>query len=146
MWKFCGKAHSPEKATCPKLWGNYAFPQNFHTRKLGENCGIFHSGWVMRFILKTSSNSKMLCIGNYTLFSPFFLFLWKSISQKFKLLVTQEINLVYLKLPKTLLFVEKKNMSTLKLKLLAKEVYTDLPHKIHPTLIICEIFNQKRFL
>ena len=24
------------KAICPKLWGNHAFPQNFHTRKLGE--------------------------------------------------------------------------------------------------------------
>ena len=32
MWKFCGKA----QAIRPKLCGNCAFPQNFHTMKLGE--------------------------------------------------------------------------------------------------------------
>ena len=30
VWKFYGKAIRP------KLWGNCAFPQNFHTMKLGE--------------------------------------------------------------------------------------------------------------
>ena len=38
--KFCEKARFPNSfgqfATRPKLCGNCAFPQNFHTRKLGE--------------------------------------------------------------------------------------------------------------
>ena len=37
LWKFCGKArflHSFGQR--PKLCGNCAFPQNFHTRKSGE--------------------------------------------------------------------------------------------------------------
>ena len=33
VWKFCGKA---QFAIRPKLCGNCAFPQHFHTRKLGE--------------------------------------------------------------------------------------------------------------
>ena len=36
MLKFCGKANSP------KLCGNCGFPQNFHTRKLGEIL-VFHA-------------------------------------------------------------------------------------------------------
>ena len=40
MWKFCGKAQLPHSfgqfAIRPKLCGNCAFPQNFHTRKLSE--------------------------------------------------------------------------------------------------------------
>ena len=37
MWKFCGKTVSSEcRANCPKLCGNCAFPQNFHTRKSSE--------------------------------------------------------------------------------------------------------------
>ena len=35
--KCCGTTVSSEFwATCSKLYGNCAFPQNFHTRKLGE--------------------------------------------------------------------------------------------------------------
>ena len=37
VWRFCGKAqfsHSFGRYR-PKLCGNCAFPQNFHTRKLG---------------------------------------------------------------------------------------------------------------
>ena len=36
VWKFCGKTISVEfRSIFPKLCGNCAFPQNFHTRKLG---------------------------------------------------------------------------------------------------------------
>ena len=35
MWKFCGKANHP------KLCGNCAFEQNFHTQKLGETTLFF---------------------------------------------------------------------------------------------------------
>ena len=36
VWKFCWKAVSPQfRAIRPKLCRNCAFPQNFHTRKLG---------------------------------------------------------------------------------------------------------------
>ena len=35
VWKFCGKAQFP-LAIRPKLYGNCAFPQNFHTMKLDE--------------------------------------------------------------------------------------------------------------
>ena len=41
LWKFCGKAQFPEFHSCPKLCGNCAFPQNFHTRKLGQITGFF---------------------------------------------------------------------------------------------------------
>ena len=42
--KFCGKAQFLHSfGRCLKLCGNCAFPQNFHTRKLGENYGIFRS-------------------------------------------------------------------------------------------------------
>ena len=34
VWKFYGKAQF--LAIRSKLWGNCVFPQNFHTRKLGE--------------------------------------------------------------------------------------------------------------
>ena len=33
LWKFYGKAQFPHR---PKLYGNCAFPQSFHTRILGE--------------------------------------------------------------------------------------------------------------
>ena len=40
IWKSFGKAQFPHSferiANCPKLCGNFALPQNFHTRKLGE--------------------------------------------------------------------------------------------------------------
>ena len=36
VWKFCGKTQFPLSANRPKLCGNCAFPQNFHTMKLGE--------------------------------------------------------------------------------------------------------------
>ena len=38
VWKFCGKARFPHRfgRFRPKLCGNCVFPQNFHTRKLGE--------------------------------------------------------------------------------------------------------------
>ena len=37
MWKFSGKAQFPHSfGRCPKLYGNCAFPQNSHTRKLGK--------------------------------------------------------------------------------------------------------------
>ena len=35
MWKFCGNAQFP-RVNRARLCGNWAFPQNFHTRKLGE--------------------------------------------------------------------------------------------------------------
>ena len=52
VWKFCGKGQFPHsfgqfarkfcgKAIRPKLCGNCAFPQNFHTRKLGEIAVFF---------------------------------------------------------------------------------------------------------
>ena len=42
--KLCGKAQFLHSfGRCLKLCGNCAFPQNFHTRKLGENYGIFRS-------------------------------------------------------------------------------------------------------
>ena len=37
VWKFCGKAQfSHSFGRIPKLFGNYAFPQNFHTRTSSE--------------------------------------------------------------------------------------------------------------
>ena len=37
LWKFCGKAHFRRVwANCQELCRNCVFPQNFHTRKLGD--------------------------------------------------------------------------------------------------------------
>ena len=41
VWKFCGKAQFPHS------FGRITFPQNFHTRKLGENT-IFYTVYVRK--------------------------------------------------------------------------------------------------
>ena len=48
VWKFCGKAQFSYTANRPKLCGNCAFPQNFHSRKLGELM-VFYAVLAMSF-------------------------------------------------------------------------------------------------
>ena len=49
VWRFCGRTVSALFwAIRPKLCGNCAFPQNFHTRQLGQITVFFHSGYNNR--------------------------------------------------------------------------------------------------
>ena len=89
VWKFCGKAqfsHSFGRLR-QKLCGNGAFPQNFHTRKLGENYGVFRSAWWHRcwedqkvsksWLRKMWTISLVLQVyDEYQNDSPKFIFLW----------------------------------------------------------------------
>ena len=50
VWKFCGKAQvcAEFRANCSKLCENYAFPQNFNSRKLDEIL-IFYAMTILSF-------------------------------------------------------------------------------------------------
>ena len=53
VWKFCGKAQFPHSFVRPKLCRNCAFPQNFHTRKLGETA-VFFAVELLKLIVSLS--------------------------------------------------------------------------------------------
>ena len=58
---FIGKVHCEKYwANHPKQCGNCDFPQNFHTRKLGENYGIFPNGSYTFRTIFLSSTCKQL--------------------------------------------------------------------------------------
>ena len=47
MWKFCGNGQFPQFWTILAFPQNCAFPQNFHTRKLGEN-SVFYAVLIIK--------------------------------------------------------------------------------------------------
>ena len=60
MWKFGGKTKFPQ--IFGQIARNYAFPQNFHTRKLGKNFGNLHSAHCTQGAQKEISGMKWVNI------------------------------------------------------------------------------------
>ena len=64
VWKFCGNAQcSLFNGNRPKLFGNYVFPQSFHTRKVGKylvfyvvrRCSLKYVSW--KFLQNSQGNT-----------------------------------------------------------------------------------------